>query len=117
MLERDIERPSVKDARKDGFYVRKYKAPGRRSAPDDIFARNGRVFFIEYKATGCEPTELQYEEHKTMREHGLTVYWTDSREGHKRIMERERPYVMGMSLPVGWDYGKAFSENNCWNPI
>jgi hypothetical protein len=89
VLERDIESWSVRRAEKAGYWCRKFKAPGRRSAPDRVFARNGRVFFVEFKATGEEPTELQEEEHRKMRSAGLTVYWTDSRDGFAFILAME----------------------------
>lgn len=89
MRERDIESWAGNQAKKAGWWHRKFKAPGRRSAPDRVFARTGRIFFVEFKATGEKPTELQEEEHKQMRAAGLTVYWTDCREGFKFILEGE----------------------------
>lgn len=89
MLERDIEKPSKEKARRAGWFVRKYKSPGNRSAPDDLFAKCSRIFFTEFKATGKTPTPLQADEHRQMREAGLTVYWTDSRDGFLWILDRE----------------------------
>ena len=89
MLENKIESWAIRHAEKAGYWCRKFKAPGRRSAPDRVFARNGRVFFVEFKATGEEPTELQEEEHRKMRSAGLTVYWTDSRDGFAFILAME----------------------------
>lgn len=81
MRESDIETWAVEHARKQGWWVRKFKNAHRRSAPDDIFAISGvPAFFIEFKATGEEPTPLQAEEHKEMRAAGLMVYVCDSRE-------------------------------------
>lgn len=89
MLENKIESWAIRHAEKAGYWCRKFKAPGRRSAPDRVFAKNGRVFFVEFKATGEKPTELQEEEHRKMREAGLTVYWTDSRDGFAFILVME----------------------------
>ena len=89
MLERDIESWSSRKARDAGWWNRKFTSPGNRSVPDRIFAKNGRVFWVEFKATGKVPTELQEEEHKNMRAAGLTVYWTDCREGFAAIIELE----------------------------
>lgn len=89
MRERDIESWAVRRAEKAGYWVRKFKAPGRRSAPDRIFAQLGRSWWVEFKATGEQPTELQLDEHRKMRAAGLTVYWTDSRDGFAFIMAME----------------------------
>lgn len=89
MRERDIESWSGRKAKEAGWWHRKFTSPGNRSVPDRVFARHGRVFWVEFKATGEAPTELQEEEHKKMRLAGLTVYWTDCREGFAYILEME----------------------------
>lgn len=89
MRERDIEEWAVRKAREQGWWVRKFASPNRRSAPDDIFAKHGRVFWIEFKATGEEPTALQEEEHAKMRAAGLTVYVCDSRHTFIGVMLSE----------------------------
>lgn len=89
MLERDVESWSKRKAKAAGYWVRKFKSPGNRSVPDDVFARRGRTFYVEFKATGETPTDLQAEEHRQMREAGLTVYWTDCREGFAEILDLE----------------------------
>lgn len=89
LRERDIEQWAVRRARERGWWVRKFKSINRRSAPDDIFAKYGRVFFIEFKATGEKPTPLQEEEHREMRAAGITVYVCDSREQFTGIMANE----------------------------
>lgn len=77
MLEREVQKKAVKFAKVHGWWAKKFVAQGRRSAPDYIFAKNGRVFWTEFKATGDEPTKLQSLEHEDMRAHGLTVYVCD----------------------------------------
>lgn len=89
MREKDIESWAKNIAKQDGWWVRKFKSPGRRSAPDDIFAKDGHVFFVEFKASGCLPTPLQLEEHRGMIAHGLTVWVCDNRESFKNILYRE----------------------------
>lgn len=93
MKESEIESWSVKKARQSGWWVRKFTTPSRRSAPDDIFGREGRIFWIEFKATGQRPTPLQLEEHRVMREHGLTVYVCDSREDFEAILGSENAFI------------------------
>ena len=89
MLERDIESWSKRVAHREGWWVRKFTAPGRRAVPDDVFAKSGRVFWAEFKATGKKPTPLQLEEHKKMLAVGLTVYICDSREQFRQILDFE----------------------------
>lgn len=93
MRERDIESWSGRKAKEAGWWHRKFTSPGNRSVPDRVFARHGRVLWVEFKATGEKPTELQAEEHRKMRAAGLTVYWTDCREGFAYILEMESESV------------------------
>lgn len=78
-----IENTCKRWARDRGFYVRKFASPGNRSVPDDIFAKDGTVVFVEFKAPGKTPTELQEEEHKALRDAGLDVMVFDSVESFK----------------------------------
>lgn len=61
-----------------GWYHRKVKWAGRRNAPDNIFAKEGRVVFIEFKRTGETPRPGQEKEIKAMRDAGMEVYATDN---------------------------------------
>lgn len=78
-LERDLEKACDNYARRRGWFTRKYKGPGRRSHPDRLFARRGRVFWVEFKLPGKEPTELQWLEIQAMHEAGLDVIWLDNK--------------------------------------
>ena len=89
LLEKDIENPSKAKARKAGWFVRKYRSPANRAAPDDLFIKSSRIFFVEFKAPGKEATELQAIEHEKMRKAGATVYVCDTRELFTKILERE----------------------------
>ena len=89
MREKDIESWSKNLARKNGWWVRKFKSPSNRSVPDDIFCNSGRVFFVEFKATGEEPTELQWDEIYAIRAVGGTVYVCDSREQFANLLTQE----------------------------
>lgn len=73
-------------AKKHGWWHRKYKHPGRRAAPDRIFARNGHVFWVEFKRQLCEPTEQQWIEMGEMRDAGLDVVWIDSIEDFVAVL-------------------------------
>lgn len=78
MVELGVEMPVVRRAEAAGWFVRKVAWVGRRSAPDRLFIKGGRHVWIEFKDYGKEPTLLQREEHKRMREAGAEVYWCDT---------------------------------------
>lgn len=89
-LEIDLEKKAVKWARARGWYSRKYKSQGRRAAPDRIFIRKGRTFFVEFKRLGNAPTDQQWEEIGDLVEAGADVVWIDSIEDFKAcLMGRE----------------------------
>lgn len=87
--ERNVESKSCGRAETRGWFQSKYKSPGRRSSPDRIFAKHGRVFFVEFKAPGKDATDLQKIKHAEMRAAGLTVYVCDSVEQFMRILDIE----------------------------
>jgi len=85
-LERDLEAACCRVAKAQGWFCRKYKGPGRRSHPDRLFAKRGRVFWIEFKRLGCTPTELQRLEIGAMTSAGLLVYVCDNLGHFKEIL-------------------------------
>lgn len=81
MLERDIEAYLVKRCASIGALCDKFTSPQRRSVPDRLITFNGRVLFVELKATGKKPTEAQARDHERRRAAGAEVVWTDSIPG------------------------------------
>lgn len=98
LLEKDIEQPCKRRASREGWLVRKYSSPKRTAVPDDMFIKNGRVFFVEFKAPGKVPTELQEEEIKKMREAGATVYVCDDIQQFNLILMTENDRAERMWL-------------------
>lgn len=98
MRESTIEAAANRLAKKLGWWERKFKSPGRRSAPDRIYAKNGHVFFIEFKAPGKRPTPLQLREHKRMRAAGFGVYVCASHEEYVAAFEYEERVANAFSL-------------------
>lgn len=87
--ESTVESRAKRYAKSLGYYVRKFKSPGKTSVPDDVFKHlNGPVFFVEFKALGKPATELQLNEHEEMRAAGLIVYVVDNFEDAKAILDR-----------------------------
>jgi hypothetical protein len=78
-----VETPACRWMKERGWYHKKYKSIGSRSAPDRIFAKDGMVFFCEFKKKDKRPTDLQYEEHEKMRSFGLFVVVFDNLEDFK----------------------------------
>lgn len=93
MRERNIERTCCAYAEKQGWWHRKFKSPGRRSAPDRIFAKEGVVFFVEFKAPGKGATDLQKVEHASMRCHGLIVKVIDEKDVFKRLLREMQELI------------------------
>jgi hypothetical protein len=74
MLERTIEAALVRRVTKLGGLCEKFVSPGRRSVPDRIVTLpGGRIIFVEVKAPGKGPTELQERDHWRRRKLGCEV--------------------------------------------
>lgn len=87
MLESAIEMPVVRRAEKAGFFVRKVQWPGRRHAPDRLFAHAERgLVFIEFKRPGETPRRGQTREHQKMRAAGIEVHVCDSVQDALQIL-------------------------------
>jgi len=78
MMERSIELTCKRHARRANWWTRKFSSPANKAEPDDIFLKNGRVKFIEFKAPGERPTDLQWQKILDIRDHGGEAYWCDS---------------------------------------
>jgi hypothetical protein len=82
MLEKKIERALSRRVKALGGLCEKFVSPGRRSVPDRIVTLpGGRVIFVECKAPGKKPTDLQSRDHARRRELGCDVRLIDSLEG------------------------------------
>ena len=85
--ESTIEKAVKKYAREKGCYVRKFKSPSQRGVPDCLFlSPYGKVFFIEFKSPGKEPTDLQEREMKEINNRKGHAHWTDSVMIGKKIV-------------------------------
>lgn len=86
LLEANIERPACKWAEDQSWFVRKVKWPGHDGAPDRMFAKDGVIVFIEFKAPDKEAKSHQLREHKKMRKAGIEVHVCDNLDDAKRIL-------------------------------
>lgn len=81
MLERDIEKALVARVKKLGGMAEKFTSPQKRSVPDRIVTLpNGRIIFVELKATGKKETPAQFRDHERRRELGCDVRVINSLE-------------------------------------
>lgn len=83
---RGLENTCKRWARDRGWFVRKFRSPGHNADPDDVFIKAGRVLFVEFKARGQEPTDLQDIIIKEMLAAGADVVWLDNVEDFKAVL-------------------------------
>lgn len=95
MLEKQIEARVCDYAKDRGLLVYKFTSPARAAVPDRMFvAPSGKVFFIEFKASGKKPTVPQAREHQRLRDHGVLVFVVDNVDEGKAMID----FVMGVML-------------------
>ena len=81
MLEKTIEAALIRRVTALGGMCEKFTSPGRRSVPDRVVTLpGGRIVFVECKAPGTVPTELQERDHGRRRALGCEVVVIDSVE-------------------------------------
>lgn len=84
----DVEKPVVKWAKANGWFVEKVMRCGRNGFPDRFFAKNGRVVLIEFKAPGRKPSPQQLLRHAELRAAGVEVHVIDNVEEGIRVLRR-----------------------------
>lgn len=81
MLEKKIEAALCKRVKELGGLCEKFTSPGKRSVPDRVITLpDNRIIFVELKAPGKHPTELQLKDHEKRRALGCDVRVIDSLE-------------------------------------
>lgn len=89
MLEKTIEAYLVKQIKAIGGTCEKFTSPGRRAVPDRLLTLpGGQILFVELKAPGKKPTELQLRDHAKRRELGCEVLVIDSLEEIDALTKR-----------------------------
>lgn len=86
-LEKKLEKRCTDVAKARGWWSRKFSSPSNRGVPDRIFLKDGDVVFIEFKAPGNEPTNLQEHELMLIRNHGGNATWCDNVDDFKKILK------------------------------
>jgi len=87
MRESAVEKKVVDFAKGRGITVIKLEGVNNRGKPDRMFLKNGNVLFLELKAPGKRPTELQLYWINHLTSIGFPAFWTDNPgEGIKLIV-------------------------------
>lgn len=87
MLEKTIEKYLVQQTRAAGGLALKWVSPGQNGVPDRIvFFPGGRIAFVEVKAPGKKPTELQKQMHQHLKGLGFDVLVIDSIDEVKKFI-------------------------------
>jgi Holliday junction resolvase len=73
LTEADIQAAWIKSLRDNRWIVIRLRAASEAGWPDVIAFRDGKPWFIEFKAPGAKPTPLQEIRHDTLRAQGIKV--------------------------------------------
>lgn len=88
LLERDIEARVCTYAKNKGLLHYKFTSPARIGVPDRMFVRkDGKIFFVEFKREGKEPTEVQLREHRLMRDFNVPVFVIDNVDDGRLLVD------------------------------
>jgi len=86
--EASIEKAVCKYARTLGYFHAKFTSVHNRSVPDRLFINpQGMTIYIEFKAPGKKPTEMQLSKHAQMHGGRTPIYVVDSVERGKQVLE------------------------------
>lgn len=78
MREREIEKQFALAVKKRGGICPKFVSPGYDGMPDRlVLLPNGKFAFVELKAPGQKPRQLQKARHRLLRKLGFKVYVLD----------------------------------------
>ncbi|CAI3673266.1 VRR-NUC domain-containing protein [Clostridium neonatale] len=81
MLESEIEKTLIIEAKKHGGMALKFVSPGMIGVPDRIvLMNNGKMAFIELKAPGKKIRPIQEKRKSQIESLGFKVYCIDSKE-------------------------------------
>lgn len=88
MRERQIEQKLVKAVKAVGGIAPKLVSPGFDGMPDRmVLIPDGRVGFVEVKASGKKPGPLQLSRQRLLRRLGFKVYVLDDEDQIKFILQ------------------------------
>ena len=81
MREKEIEKKLIQAVKQAGGICPKLVSPGFDGMPDRmVLLPNGKIGFVEVKATGENPRLLRFSRHRLLRRLGFLVYVLDDAE-------------------------------------
>ena len=81
MREKEIEKKLIQAVKQAGGICPKLVSPGFDGMPDRmVLLPNGKIGFVEVKATGEKPRPLQFSRYRLLRRLGFLVYVLDDAE-------------------------------------
>lgn len=91
MTEKNIEQYLVRKVRETGGKAYKFVSPGNAGVPDRlVIFPSGKVIFVELKAPGKAPTNLQKAKHRELEKLKQRVFVIDSKEKVDTVLQQER---------------------------
>ena len=91
MTEKNIEQYLVRKVRETGGKAYKFVSPGNAGVPDRlVIFPSGKVIFVELKAPGKVPTNLQKAKHRELEKLKQRVLMIDSKEKVDTVLQQER---------------------------
>ena len=91
MTEKNIEQYLVGKVREMGGKAYKFVSPGNAGVPDRlVIFPSGRIIFIEMKAPGRVPTNLQNAKHRELKKLNQKVFVIDSKEKVDVVLQQEK---------------------------
>jgi hypothetical protein len=91
MTEKNIEQHLVRKARETGGKAYKFVSPGNAGVPDRLLIfPSGKVIFVELKAPGKVPTNLQKAKHRELEKLKQRVFVIDSKEKVDTVLQQEK---------------------------
>lgn len=87
MRESYIEKKVTEHAYRHGWLSIKLNGQHDRGKPDRVYLRDGEAVFVEFKAKGKKPTNLQKKYHERLNSFGFCVHVIDDFYEGCRIVE------------------------------
>ena len=78
MTEAKLQSKIIKDLESKGYYVIKTIKLNKNGLHDVFAFKDGKATFIEVKATGQKPRELQLFRIEEVKEFGILSFWVDN---------------------------------------
>lgn len=104
MRESEVEKYFVQQVALLGGVAEKFKSPGKAGVPDRIVLwPNGRVDFVELKATGEPLGAHQLRDHDRRRALGFKVFVVDDERGADWYLLYGRRMTFGVYIGGKWD--------------